>query len=246
MTEQNRDNPITWDHFVADAAPELQKLQRQAEQDVWWTWPEAIAWVATRNTANIATLRHWRNDGWGGGADVGHILNAQVLMAQNMTSADFPAGKGAEAELYHALRDGKVVASGRKKIDAAASDLPADSWRGGTATSTGAGIDLVSEEARSTVWAFDVQIKRVNLIAAFPAKGTAAVSGGEVPANRKLNYEKIRADVAAMRIERPNLSKGAAAASIVADLGNNPRTGKPWCYRHIERIIAPMWEGGLS
>jgi hypothetical protein len=49
-----------------------------------------------------------------------------------------------------------------------------------------------------------------------------------------------------MRAERTNLSKGAAAASIVAELPLNPKTKKPRDQRHIERIITFLWEGGLS
>ena len=71
----------------------------------------------------------------------------------------------------------------------------------------------------------------------------AKQGGGKIPANRQLDHEKIRDRVREMRREQPNLSKGSAAASIVAELPNNPKTGKPRDQRGIERIIAPLWEG---
>ena len=71
----------------------------------------------------------------------------------------------------------------------------------------------------------------------------AKQGGGKVPANRQLDHEKIRDRVRKMRREQPTLSKGSAAASIVAELPNNPKTGKPRDQRGIERIIASLWEG---
>jgi hypothetical protein len=67
-----------------------------------------------------------------------------------------------------------------------------------------------------------------------------------LPANRKLDHDKIIEQAAEMRTERSLISIGSAAASIVAELPPNPKTGKPRDKRHIERIIAHLWEGGLS
>jgi hypothetical protein len=69
--------------------------------------------------------------------------------------------------------------------------------------------------------------------------------GGEVPSNRTLDHNKIIAIAKAMRDDHSGISKGSAAASIVADLPRNPKTGKPRDTRHIERMIAHLWEGGL-
>lgn len=70
-------------------------------------------------------------------------------------------------------------------------------------------------------------------------------SGGKVPPNRQLDHEEISRHAAAMLAEQPGLSKGSAAASIVADLAPNPKSGLPRDARHIERIILHLWEGGL-
>ena len=67
--------------------------------------------------------------------------------------------------------------------------------------------------------------------------------GGKVPPNRQLDYEKIRERVTIMRKQQPDLTIGSAAASIVAELPPNPKTGKPRDQRGIEKIIAPLWEG---
>lgn len=69
--------------------------------------------------------------------------------------------------------------------------------------------------------------------------------GGTVPANRKLNHDEIIRQAATMRDAQSAISKGSAAASIVAELPPNPKSGKPRDTRHIERIIAHLWEGGL-
>lgn len=66
-----------------------------------------------------------------------------------------------------------------------------------------------------------------------------------VPApNRQLDYDEIKAKAKAMREQRPELSIGSAAASIVAELPPNPRTKKQRDHRHIERLIAPLWKEG--
>lgn len=68
-------------------------------------------------------------------------------------------------------------------------------------------------------------------------------SSGLVAANRQLDHARIIEKAAKMLREQPTLSKGSAAASIVADLPLNPRTKKPRDTRHIERMIAHLWEG---
>jgi hypothetical protein len=104
-------------------------------------------------------------------------------------------------------------------------------YRGMVPEDKGAGCPILLSRK-----AFDNWRTQKNSAAAKPERG-------KVPANRQLDHEKIRDRVREMRRERPNLSKGSAAASIVAELPNNPKTGKPRDQRGIERIIAPLWEG---
>ncbi len=89
----------------------------------------------------------------------------------------------------------------------------------------------------------DVAINRADLLSHYP---DLEGSTGILPPNRKLNHPEIISKAAAMKAEQPTLSKGSAAASIVADLPKNPRTHKRRDTRHIERIIAHLWGGGLS
>lgn len=65
----------------------------------------------------------------------------------------------------------------------------------------------------------------------------------DAPANRQLDHDALIRRATEMRAERQGLSRGSAAASIIAELGPNPRTGRPFDNRNIERIIAPLWEG---
>lgn len=73
----------------------------------------------------------------------------------------------------------------------------------------------------------------------------AARDGGKVPANRQLRHDEIISKAVELLKAQPNLSKGSAALSIVAELPRNPRTGKRRDTRHIERMIAHLWEGGV-
>ncbi|WBX84624.1 hypothetical protein [Sphingosinicella microcystinivorans] len=100
-------------------------------------------------------------------------------------------------------------------------------------------------EGRGDGWR-DVQVSRAELLDAFPpnVRGRKDV-GGIVPPNRKLNHAKIIEQAASMLAAQPGISKGSAAASIVAELPSNPKSGKPRDTRHIERMIAHLWEGGL-
>ena len=76
------------------------------------------------------------------------------------------------------------------------------------------------------------------------AKANPAKSRGNVPPNRQLDHDAIRQRASELLADQPNLKIGPAAASIIAELGNNRKTGKPWDNRHIERLIAPLWYGG--
>jgi hypothetical protein len=91
------------------------------------------------------------------------------------------------------------------------------------------------------------QFVSAELIRAFPPSEHAPAASGEgiVPSNRQLDHGEIVSRAAALLRHQPGLSRGSAAASIVAELPTNPRTGKPRDTRHIERMIGHLWEGGL-
>jgi len=83
----------------------------------------------------------------------------------------------------------------------------------------------------------------VKFAAGFDSARRTAANNDRAPANRQLDHASIIETAAKMFREQPNLSKGSAAASIVADLPLNPRTKRPRDTRHIERLIAHLWEG---
>lgn len=86
-----------------------------------------------------------------------------------------------------------------------------------------------------------VEVERIGVLRVHPDDDKASVSP-----NRQLDREAIIRCAADMRMEQPGISKGSTAASIVADLPLNPKSGKPRDTRHIERIIAHLWEGGIQ
>jgi len=105
------------------------------------------------------------------------------------------------------------------------------------------GREFVSfgDDDRAASGYFKVEVERVGL-----RKTHRERERGKVPTNRSLNHDEIMGKAASMRASQPGISIGSAAASIVADLPRNPRSGKPRDTRHIERLIAHLWEGGLS
>jgi len=124
-----------------------------------------------------------------------------------------------------------------------------DSQKGGLERGTGLGWsdDLFEDPfgSKRDGW-HDVEVCRAELLSVFPptVRGQPE-TGGIVPANRKLNHNEIIKKATSMLANQPGISKGSAAASIVADLSPNPRTGRPRDTRHIERMIAHLWEGGV-
>jgi hypothetical protein len=234
--------PIGWSDFDAERIPDLERLHELALRDEWWTWPEAIAWVGSRDARNIATLRHWAI-WWAsrGNDDPTITLSAQAQIASRFcTSAE-----QTKRDLANAIERGVVQTAGRARKDAKSEPLESGDWRGGTVVYADGTAQLVSAANRMSTWAFDIAVSRSELVAAFPPTDVASEpTSANVPANRKLDHDMIRQRAIAMKHEQPRLSKGSAAASIIAELGQNPRTGKPWDNRHIERIIGPLWEGG--
>ncbi len=85
-----------------------------------------------------------------------------------------------------------------------------------------------------------IEVERVGLLGVYQDGDR-----GNVPKNRSLNRDEIIGQAKSMLVAQPRISIGSAAASIVADLSPNPNTGKPRDARHIERMIAHLWKGGL-
>lgn len=166
---QTDEGPIVWDDFGSESLPELQRLSELASRDEWWTWPEAIAWIGSRDANNIATLRYWGREWFGRGGgdrDPTIILGAQAFMATQFCQS----GREAEADLLNAIQCGHVGTSGRLSKGAVATDLKPSIWRGGTVVWHDGETVLVDAKQKLTAWAFDVAIRRKDLVATYPVE----------------------------------------------------------------------------
>lgn len=233
-----------WSDFDGAELPILEELASEAGKDEWWNWPESLAWVGERDLRNIATMRHfvkqWLARGRSGemAASGGQLHMANGFCAQAPFAAD---------DLQKAIERGEIRTVGRHSHADQFKVMTPTHWLGGKIVCDG-GFKLVSRKEPLAMWAADVAVSRNDLWAAFPASSHNAVGdeGGIVSPNRQLDYDKIIAQAAKMLRDQPSLSKGSAAASIVAELPPNPTTGKPRDTRHIERMIAHLWDGGMS
>lgn len=125
VTEKNK--PLRWEDFGPEAIPQLEEYTAKAAHDVWWTWPEAIAWVGSEDYCNIATLRQWGNLLK---HEAGHALKGQEDIARNFCTSP----QQAEASLMQAIETGAVQTSGRSKPNASSMRLEPQTWRGGAIT----------------------------------------------------------------------------------------------------------------
>lgn len=149
-------------------------------------------------------------------------------------------------------RDGKVVKQApfikRKSKELKVGFWQAvshEDWSAGIFGFIGSAPPELFEVGERLHWsATGVEFNWVEVIRQLGANLDKSPSGKEIPANRQLDHDQIKRDAIALRAARPEISKGSAAASIVADLPPHPKTGKRRDQRHIERIISPLWEGG--
>lgn len=233
---------IHWSDLEPPALARVKELARDAETDEWWNWPQAATWVDARDLEHIATMRltaeRWKVER---GYDPAVALGAERYLG----SAYCADPEGTEQDLQGAIERGAIRTLGRETFDSPSRELRPLDWRGGkivynrTAT-------LVSASNMLSEWACDIAVNRADLWKEFPAvdRCEAGNGGGTVPANRQLDHDAIRQRATQLREENPQLKIGPAAASVVAELGHNPKTGKPWDQRGIERLIAGLWEGG--
>ena len=153
-----------WTDIDQDAPLALKRLSDAASHDEWWTWPEAIAWVGSRDTNNIATLRHWATlMSCGGDTDV--MLGGQHYIASQWCASS----QATEAELQTAIERGAVGTIGRADRDSHAAPLAKEVWRGGAVVYSGGAAQLVSAKNRLIAWAFDIAVCRADLVATFPS-----------------------------------------------------------------------------
>lgn len=214
----------------------------------WWSINQALAWVATRIPSYVEYIGNLETDEPREHRPyiVQAICESQVAESDEGKAfmATRRAGWPDGTFLAHAGRDllGKILAGEVRPMarqNGQGRQMRAEEFVGIGARATGGDwLDLEPQPLFASA-----EVMRV-----FPASehGPAGAGGAIVPANRQLDHAAIVAKAGVMLSEQPDLSKGSAAASIVAELPPNPRTGKPRDTRHIERMIAPLWEGGFS
>jgi len=198
---------------------------------------EALCWLAYGSPSYDFQL-------WTDGAGAISIRDPSGAPLPNSASADPPphvvAHIGASLSLWTALQDGTLRGL-IAPAEGPALTIPRVYWNGVnpeyleyayeglSSTDTGRGCPILLARQAFDGWR----------AATTPSKRSA----GNVPPNRQLNHDDIVQCAVAMRSAQPAISKGSAAASIVADLPPNPKTGKPRDARHIERLISHLWEG---
>ena len=157
VTETNK--PLRWEDFEPEAIPQLEEHTAKAAHDVWWTWPEAIAWAGSEDYRNIATLRQW-GDWWQG--EAGHRLEGQAIIAKRFCTSP----QQVEASLIQAIETGAIKSSGRLKPDASSVLLDPGTWRGGAIMFSQGTACLVSKlDIWSAPWAHDIAVCREGLVA---------------------------------------------------------------------------------
>jgi hypothetical protein len=168
--------PPRWEYFGPEAIPQLEEHTAKAARDVWWTWPEAIAWVGSEDYRNIATLRQW-GDWWKG--EAGDRLEGQAIIAKRFCTSP----QQVEASLMQAIETGAIQTSGRSKPNASLMRLEPGTWRGGAITYSHGTACLVSKlETWSAPWAYDVAVNRVDLVACSGnGKSILAIDIGRAP-----------------------------------------------------------------
>ena len=233
---------IRWTDYSEAELPELERIESIAANDLWWTWPEALAWIAERDTRNIATLRYWGIK-WKGDGDPRINIGAQHLMASRYGASEIQP----ERELRAAIEAGKVATAGRTGRDSPSSPLNPHIWRGGKVSYPDGVASLVSERSPLMVWAFDIAVARADLVTAFPTfaavkskkvRGRAKGSGSFAIADAPLIAE-MRALIACGKALTPhgaavqlaeNAVGGGTLDSRITRLANR--------YRELERKSA--------
>jgi hypothetical protein len=212
----------------------------------WWSVNQTLAWVATRIPSYVENI---------GNMEEHEPREYRPYFVQAISEAEVAESDEGNAFLKSRCDgwpDGSYLAHGGRalleKIEGG-SVTPATIENGrGRAMAWHEFVGIGTRETGEDWLALDPQplFSSAEVMRAFPATDLdpAGSGGGIVPANRQLDHAAIIKQAGAMRHRQSNLSKGSAAASIVAELPPNPRTGKRRDTRHIERLIAHLWEGG--
>ena len=161
--------PIYWELFCEAAAQaELYQETAGAQGDIWWNWPEAIAWIGSRDVRNIASLRYWSaHYGELVGGELGSVLRAQHFMAGKCCRS-MAAEQEAQHALIAAIERGAVRALGSDNFGGVPRELATEYWYKGVVEYVARGSQLIGAKATKIVRAVDIAVSRADLWAEFP------------------------------------------------------------------------------
>lgn len=142
----------------------MERIANVCAQDEWWTWPEALTWIACRDFNDLATLKCWA-EFFSEGSDADFIVRGQYQIARMACDA---RPEGLERSLLVAIEQGRVATVGRKTPAGTLVALEAVEWRGGKASPADGTMQLITAGGASEIWAFDIGVHREGLLVEFP------------------------------------------------------------------------------
>ncbi len=202
------------------------KMERAAKvcaQDEWWTWPEAITWIAGRDSHDLATLKCWA-EFFSEENDADFIVRGQYHIA--LMACDAKA-KELERSLFIAIEQGRVATVGRRTPAGSLVALEALEWRGGKASPICGTIQLITAGEPSETCAYDIGVHREGLLIEFPPRRPSMPTHGDVVEWCLVWIRSGNGNGEGNAWPRPQKCSGGGSSSSVSD-SNSPR--QRWCH----------------
>jgi hypothetical protein len=148
---------------------DLERATKICAQDEWWTWQQALTWIACRDCKDVATLKCWA-EFFLEGNDPDFIIWGQYQIARMAcgNSAD-----DLERSLLLAIEQGRVSTIGTKSPNGPNVRLEAVEWRGGEIVSMDGTMQLTASGKPSAKWASNIGVNRQDLLHEFPPPSPA-------------------------------------------------------------------------
>lgn len=159
--------PDFWAALV-EIAPEslstLDTLTESCAEDEWWTWQEALAWVASRDHRSIAQMRAWAQFFRPSAGPV-FIIGGQYQIARTICGA---AADRLESALLFAIQQGRVATRGRETATGEYRPLETIQWRGRAISALSGAVHLIAEGGQGEPFFHDIALCRSDLLSEFP------------------------------------------------------------------------------
>ena len=178
---------IQWSDLEPAQLARVKELAREAEADEWWNWPQALAWVGGRSVEHVATMRLCAEQ-WRGRDD--HQFDVALGAERYLAQAYCGDNPAAEDDLQRAIERGAIRTLGRSIADGPSRELKPGDWRGGKVVYNRTAT-LVSSANLTSEWAYDVALKRADLMSAFPSTARNHAVDDISPASRESTPEKL-------------------------------------------------------